>query len=323
MLLRQLLLGGFLLLASTAAWAERAPTSEALERMGEALQPALEGPLNGVVPLMIVGAAPAFEETRASFPTAVVASLAGVFGGANLRACEACMTTRVDVADGRLVHNSVTVSLEEIVAIDARTRGTAAPARAAIWVDETADGITIRIVSLENGQILYARNFDGALREEQRSGQVFNLTSDVQRRLRGESLTHLFIDGALYPNFHISADVVDQFGTRNLDLAGITMSLVDPVFGVGAVYYRVIPEAFNLTVGGQVVVSIPTAAGNALSGATGGAIGDLIDPLLTAVLVARWPIPQTSYAVLLTASTNGQVGVGISLMNVGFLPVLP
>jgi hypothetical protein len=268
--------------------------------------------------MIIVSARPAFEETRSWYPTAAVVALADAVGRANLRACEACMQPRVYAGDGTLQYSSGALTLEEIVAIDTNTRGKGAPARTAAWIDETDSGVAVRIVSLATGEILFAQNFDGALREEKRTGEVFNFTSDVQRRLRGEALTHIFIDAALYPGQHFSLDVVDQFGSRNLDMAGITLSLTDPVLGVGGAYYRVIPEAFNLTVGVQGIVSIPTAAANAL-----GADGDIIDPLLTGVLVVRWPIPYTSFGALAMVSTNGTIGVGVTLMNFTILPILP
>jgi len=307
-------------LAAGPALAQRTTTADAFERMKEALSPVVgNGALEGVLPVILVGATPAYEETRAWFPTAAVAALAEVFGAQNIRACEACMSPRLSIEDGRLEHNSVTVAIDEIVAIDSKARGAGAPARAAIWVEETPDGIAVRIISLENSQILFAKNLDGQLREEVRTGQNFSFSDDVARRIRGDSLTHVFIDAALYPGQHISLDVVDQFGDRNLDMAGVTFSAFDPVVGIGAVYYRVIPEAFNLTLGAQVVGSIPTIAASAISGE----ITDVLDPPITGVLVARMPIPQTSYAVLLTASTNGQFGVGVSLLNASFLPVLP
>ena len=185
-------------------------------------------------------------------------------------------------------------------------------------VSLTDDGVAIRLVSLRTGQILFAQNIDGRLQEQMRSAQTFTFTDDVERRLRGESLTHVWLDLALVPGQHVSLDVVDQFGDKNLDMAGITVSALDPIVGVGGVYYRVIPEAFNLTIGAQAVVSVPTAAVAAL-----GLDGDLLDPLVTGVVVVRWPIPETAYGVLLTASTNGQFGLGITLMNINFLPVLP
>jgi hypothetical protein len=306
-------------MAATPANAQRASSSDGLERLAEAMRPSVEtGALAGVVPVIVVRATPAFEETRAWFPGAAVSTLVDVFGAGNLRACEACMSPRVHAEDGRLEHDSVDLTVEEIVGFDVALRGQAAPARAAVWLDETPGGVAVRVVSLQTSQILFAGNYDGALREQKRTGRNFTLTEDVERRLRGDSLTHLFIDAALYPGQHFSLDVVDQFGDRNLDLAGVTLSAFDPVLGFGAVYYRMIPEAFNLTLGAQVVASIPTAAAAGL-----GLEADLLDPLLTGVLVVRWPIPSTSYGLLLAASTNGNVGLGVTLMNFGLLPVLP
>jgi hypothetical protein len=309
-----------LVLAAGAASAQRAQTVDALDRMVEELQPAVEdGALQGSAPVIVVGATPAFEETRTWFPTAAIAAAARAFGGLNLRACEACMAPRLNVVDGRLEHTSGAPSLEEIVAIDTRTRGTSAPARTAAWIDETAAGVSVRVISLDGGAVLFARNFDGALRELRQTRRNFTFSEEVERRLRGDTLTHVFIDAALLPGQHVSLDVVDQFGDDNLNLAGVTVSAFDPVIGVGAAYHRVIPQLFNLSLGAQVVVSVPTALGSALG------LSDvpLLDPALTGVLVARWPIPQTSYAVLLMASTNGRVGVGVSLMNFSLLPILP
>ena len=92
----------------------------------------------------------------------------------------------------------------------------------------------MRVVSLRTGQILYAANIDGRLREQQRTAKNFTFTDDLERRLRGESLTHVWVDLGLFPGQHVSLDVVDQFGDRNLDLAGITFSAFDPIVGVGA-----------------------------------------------------------------------------------------
>lgn len=228
------------------------------------------------------------------------------------------MNPRASMRDGAFVYASGTLSLAEIVAIDTDMRGAAAPAMAAAWIDETDGGVSLRIISLSTGRILFAENLDGQLKARERTARTFRFTDDMERRLRGESLTHVAIDIGLLPGQHVSLDILDQFGDRNLDLAGVSVSAVDPFLGVGGAYYRVIPEAFNLTVGAQALVAIPTAAGNAL-----GLEGELIDPLLTGVLVVRWPIPNSGFGVLATASTNGTLTLGVSLLNVSFLPVLP
>lgn len=305
-------------LGSLDAHAQRSSTADALDRLDDVLERAVEdGALKGMVPMILVGAQPAYEDTRNWFPTAAARALADVIGNTNLRACEACLQPRVQAEGGALVYSSGALSVAEIVTLDQDTRGNAPPARSAATIHETPTGVAVRIIDLKNGAVLFAQNVDDAFTERKNTAKGFTYAADVERRLRGESLTHIWFDLALYPGQHISLDVVDQFGDKNLDVAGVTFSFLDPVLGVGAAYYRVIPEAFNLTVGAQAVVSIPTAATTALDA------GDLIDPLITGVLVVRWPIFDTSYGIVGTASTNGVVGIGVSLLNIDFLPVLP
>lgn len=306
-------------LLSSSAHAQRSETSGALSRVADMLRPLVEDGSLRAAPIIVVSAQPAFESTRAWYPTAVVSTMLEVFGPDSVRACEACMQPRVDARDGRLEFASGSLSLEEIIAIDTRTRGAGTPARAAAFVDETDEGVSVRIVSLRTGEILFARNVDRSLREMKRTETTWNAIDDLERRLRGESLTHVFIDGVFLGGPHLSFDVLEQFGDRNLNLAGLTVSAWDPLLGVGVSYHRVIPEAFNLTIGAQVIGSIPTIAVNAISSD----VGSLVDPAITGVLVARFPIPQTAFAVVGMASTNGRIGLGLTLMNFTFLPVLP
>lgn len=305
-----------------AARAERAETEDAFARLEESLLPDVEeGALSpqGIGPVMFVGARPAYEDTRGWFPAEALQFAVRVFGRENVRVCEACMNPRLYVEDGRLEHNTV-LTLQEIVRIDTEVRGAGAPARSALWLDETQSGVSMRLVSLENGQVLFATNIDGQLQERARTAENYNLTLELGRRLRGESLSHVFIDAGLLPGQHISLDFAEQFGDNNNNLAAVTVSLFDPVVGFGASYYRVIPFAFDLTIGAQVIVSVPTALVTALDQDAG---GDLIDPLVTGVGVVRWPIPQTSLALLMTLSTNGVFSLGVTLMNFSFLPVVP
>jgi hypothetical protein len=310
-------------LCAPVALAQRGATEQALERLEESLAPQVEeGTLapQGIGPIVLVGATPAFEETRAWFPVAALQTVTRVFGPSSVRLCEACMSPRVRSEAGRLEHDS-TLSLPEIARVDRELRGKGAPARSAIWIDETSGGVAVRIVAIDNGQVLFAGNFDGAQRERVRTSQVYNATLELGRRLRGESLTHVILDAGLYPGQHISLDVIEQFGSRNQHMAGLTFSLFDPVVGVGGAYYYVIRPAWNLTLGVQGILSVPTALVNMLP--NDGEPGELIDPLLTGVLVARMPIPSTSFGVVAMLSTNLTFAVGISMTNISFLPFVP
>jgi hypothetical protein len=304
------------------ALAQSQNTRESLSRLEETLTIRLEdGGLaaKDLTPAMVVSLQPALEESRTWYPTAALASLVRVFGNGSLRACEACMAPRLYVEGGRVEQVSTGVGAAEVVRIDETARGGAAAARTAIWLDETPQGVSLRIVELGSSKILLAENFDPTLSEPARSRRSFTMARELDRRARGDSLTHTFLDIALYPGQHVSLDWAEQWGDTNANLSGLSLSAFDPVLGVGAAYYRVVPKALNITVGAKAMLSVPTAVIRGLAEDA----GDILDPMLTAVFVARVPLFSSNYAVTITASTNGRVGVGFSLMNTSLLPFLP
>ncbi|MBI5547941.1 MAG: hypothetical protein HY901_29005, partial [Deltaproteobacteria bacterium] len=250
-----------LALLPASALAQRETTREALTRLEETMAMRQEdGPFNKeLLPVIVVSVEPAFEESRTWYPTAALETLVRLYGAASLRSCEACRAPRLHVAEGRLEQSTADLSVAEIVRLDESTRGTSAPARAALWLDENPDGVSLRIVDLRNGRIVLAQNFDPAMSEPARTRGRFTLSRELERRARGDSLTHTFVDIVVYPGQHISLDWVDQWGDSNANLSGFSLSLFDPVLGVGGAYYRVFPSVWNLTVGAQVLLSLPTA----------------------------------------------------------------
>jgi hypothetical protein len=320
LLLKRLILLAALLPA--VALAQRDTSREALARVEETLALRLEQggiSLKDVTPAIVVSASPAFEESKAWYPAAALQTLVRVFGSATLRSCEACMAPRLYVEEGRLEQFTTTLGAEEIIRLDENTRGTAPPAQVAIWLDETPQGASLRIIDLHNSRIVFVQNFDPGLTELARTRRNFTFTEELERRARGDSLTHTFLDVTMYPGQHVSLDFAEQWGDTNANLAGLSLSAYDPLIGVGGAYYRVIPNAFNLMVGGKILMSVPNAVVTGISGQP----ADFLDPLLTAVFVARVPIASSNYGVTLTASTNGRIGIGISLMNITALPFLP
>jgi hypothetical protein len=305
----------------SAALAVGEHTRESLLRLEETLVMRLEdGGLSRkeLTPAIVVSLDPAFEQSRTSYPTAALATLARVFGPGGLRACEACMAPRLYVEEGRVEQVTTSVGAAEIVRLDENGRGGAAPARTAVWLDETPQGVSLRIIELGTSRILLAENFDPSLAEAARSRRNFSMARELDRRTRGDSLTHTFLDLAMYPGQHVSLDWSEQWGDTNANLSGLSLSLFDPVVGIGAAYYRVVPSALNITVGAKLLMSLPTAVVRAFADDV-----DIIDPLLTAAFVARVPIGRSNYAVTLIASTNGRFGIGFSLMNTTLLPFLP
>lgn len=309
---------------STLAWASADRSREALDRVEETLTMELENgglDIKALAPIMVVSVMPANEASSKWYPNAALSVLMRVFGGGSVRVCEACMSTRVYSIQGRLEHNSTGLDVVELKALDEQIRGTSDAAQTAVWLDETASGVSVRVVDLRNSRILVARNFDAGLKETARTLKLFNYSKEIERRARGDSLMHSFLDVRFINSGGISIDIVEQWGAQNRHLSGLSLSFLDPFLGLGGSYFYVMPEALKLTFGVRVMVSIPTAIGSALVGSLGNFNG--LEPLLSATFVARLPIAQSNWAVLASGSTNGTIGLGVSLMNVSFFPFLP
>lgn len=311
---------------SPPASAQSATTVDALERLQETLELRVDqGQLQveSLRPAVLVSATARSPADQSWFVTRVVTALqaglgSSAMGPGGLRLCEACMAPRAFVDGSAVSLQTGPIGLDEVVRLDDLYRGDAEAARAAIWVDEQRGGVSIRIVDLHTGAVLFAQNIDPTLTEVKNTARMYTLSEELERRARGDSLTQSFVDVALYPAQHVSLDWTDQWGDTNRNLSGVTISLFDPVFGIGAAHYRVI-DVLNVSVGAKLIMSVPTGAVRAL----GDNNEDVLDPLLTAVGVVRVPFGRSNYGALLTASTNGRIGFGISLMNINLIPVVP
>lgn len=320
MLLKSLLVA-VLLVLSAPAWADSATTRDAMDRLGEVLELRIADgriPEEAVAPILLVSARPRYAASEEWFTTRSIEVLQGVFG-AGLRVCAACDAPRVFSQSGRMVVQSGPVGLDEVAQLDEQTRGSAPPARTAVWVDEVAGGISVRMVDLATGRVVFAQNIDPMLTEQARTQRMATMSEELERRARGDGLTQAFVDVAVFPGQHISLDWTDQWGPTNRNLSGVSLSLVDPVVGLGASHYRA-TRLFNTMVGAKVLVSLPTAVVESVAPDAG---TDIIDPLLTAAGLVRVPFGRSNYGAVLSVSTNGTIGIGISLLNISLLPVIP
>jgi len=301
--------------------ADRLVTRDALDRLEELLELRVDDGVlrpDELVPMVLVSAQPRYEESLASFPVQALALLTRVFGRSGVRVCEACTQVRTQVAGGRLEQSSGPVSLTDVAQLDERFRGDAAPARTATWIEETSSGVAMRIVDLRSAGVVFAQNVDPELREHRGSARNFRLAAELERRARGESLAHVFTDVALFPGQHVSLTWNDQWGATNSNLSGVVLSAYDPVLGIGASYDRVLPW-WHVLVGAQVILSIPTAVAQGMTDSD----EEIIDPIVTGVVKLRVPFGRSNFAGLLSVSTNGQVGLGVTLLNTSLIPVLP
>lgn len=315
---------GLLITALWSAPAVAGPleTRDALERAGELLEMRLDdGRLSreDLLPAIVVSTQPRYEETADWYEAEALAALIGVFGEGTLRLCQACMVPRTQALPGSLVLQTGPVSIDEVVKLDDDNRGDSIPARTAIWMDETANGVSLRIVDLRNSSVRFVQNIDPDLNEYRLSRRSYARSEEFERRARGDSLAQLLVDAALYPNQHIAVEWMDQWGPNNASLSGVSLSVLEPILGIGVAHYQTMPFA-NILLGGKVSVSVPNALARSFSGGDLG-ITDL-DPLITLTGVVRVPFGRSNYAALATINTNGSVGIGLTLLNIKLIPVV-
>lgn len=308
--------------AAGMAAAQRDLTREALTRLETrlTLNPKDAAALSPqeLLPIMVVSTAPLFEETKSWYPTEALASLVRVFGPGAVRLCEACMVPRLHVHDGKVEQLTQGLSAPEIAQFDESLRGQSLPAKTAVWLDETMTGVSLRIINLASSRVVWAENFGPGSAEVDSVRRMAKLEQEKARRERGDALMHTFIDFGVAPHQHITLDWSEQWGDTNANLTGVTFSLLDPVLGIGGSYARIIPEVLNLTVGLQVLISLPTALVQSVTQDA----PTLIDPLFNVAAVVRLPLFKTNFALFFSVSTNAKVAIGISLLNVTFLPVI-
>lgn len=318
----------FVLSWGAPALAERMTTRDALDRLEGVLEVHLEdGVLDrvDVVPALVVSTQVRFEESKGWFATEALVVLTKVFGAGALRVCEACMAPRTLVREGYLEQSAGPIGLDEVIRLDASGGGSGEAARTAIWLDEHASGVALKIVDLRTARVIWAENVDPQQREARDTEELMKVSREQERRARGDSLTQVFVDATFFPGQHVSLDWTDQWGDTNSNFTGVTISLFDPIVGLGAAYYR----AFDFghlwgvhiapQVGAKVILSIPTTIIRAV---TGEEPDEVLDPIITGVGVLRLPFGDTNYGLVVTLSTNGRFGVGLSLLNVSLLPVI-
>ncbi|MEN0064894.1 MAG: hypothetical protein AAGA48_22305 [Myxococcota bacterium] len=309
----------------SAAVAGPSATTEALDRLEEVLLERIEeGRLSreDMVPAIVVSTKPIYEESNGGFQTRALDLLSQTLGDRGLRVCEACMAPRTYAEDGNLVLQTGPIGLDEVQRLDDQNRGDAQPARTAIWVEETKRGVSVRIVDIATARVVFAQNIDPNFIEYRRTQKRYRMAAELERRARQDSLTQAFVDVGLLPDQHVSLDWTDQWGKTNSNLTGITLTAWDPLVGLGVVHYkrlRLGGGRFNPLIGGKVVISLPSA----LSRVVDSGDFDLTDTLVNGVAVARIPLWRSNYGILATASTNGRVTIGVSLMNISLLPVIP
>lgn len=196
--------------------------------------------------------------------------------------------------------------------IDSRFRKDSPEAKAAVWLDETSEGVSIRIVDLQTARVIYADNLTPDLVWTQRTSRNFDRSRDLSLRLRGEGITHTVYDLGLFPSPHFSIDWLEQWGRSNQHLSGLSISIVAPLLGVGASYARAFPEFQNVLVGGKFYVGMLNAIAQSILKTDMALLGSLY----TLEGFVKYPVNWLGKKALFFfyVNSDANVGLGISIL---------
>lgn len=264
-------------------------------------------------PVLVATPQAHWQESKADFAPAMMAVLARVFSSTgDLIPCAECLQSRVFVSrDNRMVLQNGELSLTDLARL--REKPGFAQAKSVFISRETPAGIEIRLISINDGRILYAGLID-AMKSLDAAEPPLRLARELDRRERGEALTYFHFDLGLYPQGLLQATWLEQWGSRNQHLSGFAVSVFNPIGAVGGAYRYMLPSMRRVTVGATVYYGL---SGIFESGSTATDLGENL------VAVASLNLSLSgAYGLFFSVNSKGVISAGVSLQNPVFLPFL-
>lgn len=312
----QVLSGVFLFSApSGSAQAMLGQTQSDLSILEDTLRSRFEdegGLKKAIFPMLLATPVHHWTESKADFAAGVTRILTRVAGAADaIIACTECDTWRLHVsAQNQLEIHNGELSLNELATL--RKILKYGEAHSMALVRETPTGVEMKVISIEDGRILFytladsSKNLDDAT-------PYLNYARERDRRLSGESLSYVFVNMGLYPQGLFQLEFVEQWGDRNQHISGIGLSLFNPVFALGAVYHYMFPRIRKLHVSGSFYYPLQNALADA-AGSNDGPSSSFVGQAMIQYAFAN------SYAVFASVNSEGSLSLGFNFYNPLFMP---
>jgi len=301
-----------LLCGSFKAYSMWEQTEADLRILEDALQNGISGEENrrvDLTPMLVATPMHLFVESKSDFAPAVWSILKRLIPNpGDLIQCTQCNGQRLHMGKSQTISiESGELSLNDLVDLsrDKRYQGV----KSIAFTKETPSGVEVKILRITDGAVLFQYLADGRLELSQAKPKL-GIVKEYERRERGESLSYIFIDLGVYPSglFHIS--FLEQWGSLNQHISGLTLSLVNPEAAVGASYRYMLPFNRQITASAQVFFPVTSvvqqgSATQPLSGALG---------LQSAI--------SSTFGVFIWVGTKGAFSAGFSLYNPILFPFM-
>lgn len=305
-------IASILLTLSSSAYALQESTRENLRRLQEKLREAIEDyslDQKQLSPLTLVDVRSTHEDP-ATLTNAVLSELNEALR-ITVVTCDSCKATYASNAD-RSIYHSAPTDVQEIRSV---YLGQQLQPKAAAWVALDQRTLSVRIVSLDTSQVLFAHTIDSEMDWSARSLRSFSQSRQAERSARGDVILHSHWDFGVNPfgsSSHVGYSYLQQWGSYNQYLSGLCFNLTDPVFGFGFATFKAFSEFNEALVGGKFLINTPQLLARSIDRTSDN--NSALGPPLNLVVMIKYPLfgrPEKFYANAFLG-TSGSFGIGLS-----------
>lgn len=242
-----------LVVSSQPAVAMLSQTYSDLNVLQDMLRSRLEdeiGLKKAAFPMLLATPLHHWRESRDDFAAGAMKAITDAVGKDQaIISCSDCDAWRVNVErQNQLQIYNGELSLAELASL--RKVPKYDKARSVATVKETPRGVEMKVISIDDGRILFyaladsSQNLDNVV-------PFNNYARERDRRLSGESLSYTFVNVGVYPSALFQLEFLEQWGARNQHVSGIGLSLFNPALALGLVYHYVFPAMPQFHVSGS------------------------------------------------------------------------
>lgn len=316
----------FALVLTQEAWALLPQTANDLERLKDFLRDRLIQDTivqERSLPMLLAVPLHHWEESREDFSEAVLRSLEEVMQEvseqqekirAKVIVCGDCDLHRIHVTpQGSTVVNNGPLSLSELSELKKQSPAYQ-EAKSIAFVKETPAGVSMKVMSLSTGELLFFALADSTQRLSHIQPSL-NYAREYDRRKRGEAILHGRLNMGFYPSGTFQLEFLEQWGDLNQHITGLGISFINPTMALG-INYKFLPEFTGRSVdfGASIYMSMTDLLSTSSKGITNA---------ISLQTIATYTI-GSHYGVFgaITLGSSSAFSVGLSFYNPIFLPFI-
>ncbi len=268
------------------------------------------------MPILLAPPQAHWTESKIDFGPKVTQLLTRVFGSAGTIPCAECRENRSYVDhDGRLQIHDGDIGLIELAQL--KFNPAFKIAQSMISVEETPSGIALRWIRIEDGRILFSTLADSTVRLNEIKPRLL-FAREADRRRNGESLSYVFFDLGIYPSALLQLSFLEQWGSLNQFITGITLSGIAPKGGLGGTFVYMLPWNRRQTAAltGFYLLSGLASSSGSNSDSNSSTSGAFVGQLKYDIAIGN------SFGLFASVNTQGTFSLGLSFFNPILFPFL-